>query len=52
MLGVTFFGVFLTPVFFYLFRRHGDRAEVPHPQGLTNSNMDSNLPGQVRFPSG
>ena len=28
MLGVTFFGVFLTPVFFYLLRRHGDRAEV------------------------
>jgi multidrug efflux pump len=28
MLGVTFFGVFLTPVFFYLLRRHGDRAKV------------------------
>jgi multidrug efflux pump len=28
MLGVTFFGIFLTPVFFYLLRRHGDRAEV------------------------
>ena len=27
MLGVTFFGVFLTPVFFYLLRRHSDRAE-------------------------
>ena len=26
MLGVTFFGVFLTPVFFYLLRRHSDRA--------------------------
>jgi hypothetical protein len=26
--GVTFFGVFLTPVFFYLLRRHSDRAEV------------------------
>jgi multidrug efflux pump len=29
MLGVTFFGVFLTPVFFYLLRRHSDRAAVP-----------------------
>jgi multidrug efflux pump len=28
MLGVTFFGVFLTPVFFYLLRRHSDRSEV------------------------
>ena len=28
MLGVTFFGVFLTPVFFYLLRRHSDRAAV------------------------
>jgi hypothetical protein len=28
MLGVTFFGVFLTPVFFYVLRRHADRAEV------------------------
>jgi multidrug efflux pump len=27
MLGVTFFGVFLTPVFFYLLRRHSDRAK-------------------------
>ena len=26
MLGVTFFGIFLTPVFFYLLRRHGNRA--------------------------
>ena len=25
MLGVTFFGVFLTPVFFYLLRRHSDQ---------------------------
>src|ERR1035438_220288 len=25
MLGVTFFGIFLTPVFFYLLRRHSDR---------------------------
>ena len=34
MLGVTFFGVFLTPVFFYLLRRHGDRAEVAvHREG-------------------
>jgi len=29
MLGVTFFGVFLTPVYFYLLRRHSDRAAVP-----------------------
>jgi multidrug efflux pump len=28
MLGVTFFGVFLTPVFFYLLRRRSDRAAV------------------------
>jgi multidrug efflux pump len=28
MLGVTFFGVFLTPVFFYLLRRHCDRAQI------------------------
>jgi hypothetical protein len=28
MLGVTFFGVFLTPVFFYLLRRRSDRAGV------------------------
>jgi hypothetical protein len=26
MSGVTFFGVFLTPVFFYLLRRHSDRS--------------------------
>ncbi len=32
MLGVTFFGVFLTPVFFYLLRRHSDRAVVPVSQ--------------------
>ncbi len=32
MLGVTFFGVFLTPVFFYLLRRHSDRAAVVVPQ--------------------
>ncbi len=32
MLGVTFFGVFLTPVFFYLLRRHSDWAEVPVQQ--------------------
>jgi multidrug efflux pump subunit AcrB len=32
MLGVTFFGVFLTPVFFYLLRRHGDRAKVAAQQ--------------------
>jgi multidrug efflux pump subunit AcrB len=25
MLGVTFFGIFLTPVFFYVLRRHADR---------------------------
>jgi multidrug efflux pump subunit AcrB len=25
MLGVTFFGIFLTPVFFYLLRRHADQ---------------------------
>jgi hypothetical protein len=24
MLGVTFFGIFLTPVFFYLLRRRSD----------------------------
>jgi multidrug efflux pump subunit AcrB len=29
MLGVTFFGVFLTPVFFYLLRRHSDRPPAP-----------------------
>jgi multidrug efflux pump len=28
MLGVTFFGIFLTPVFFYLLRRQSDRAEA------------------------
>jgi hypothetical protein len=28
MLGMTFFGVFLTPVFFYLLRRRSDRAGV------------------------
>jgi len=28
MLGVTFFGIFLTPVFFYLLRRHSDRTEA------------------------
>jgi multidrug efflux pump len=32
MLGVTFFGVFLTPVFFYLLRRHADRAKSAHPR--------------------
>jgi multidrug efflux pump subunit AcrB len=31
MLGVTFFGVFLTPVFFYVLRRRGDRAERSGP---------------------
>jgi hypothetical protein len=25
-LGVTFFGIFLTPVFFYLLRKHADRV--------------------------
>ncbi len=28
MLGVTFFGIFLTPVFFYLLRRQSDRVDV------------------------
>jgi multidrug efflux pump len=32
MLGVTFFGVFLTPVFFYLLRRQSDRAEAAAQQ--------------------
>jgi multidrug efflux pump len=32
MLGVTFFGIFLTPVFFNLLRRHSDRAEVTVPR--------------------
>ena len=33
MLGVTFFGIFLTPVFFYLLRRGSDRALVtPQPK--------------------
>jgi multidrug efflux pump subunit AcrB len=31
MLGVTFFGIFLTPVFFYVLRRHSDRPEVLTP---------------------
>jgi len=29
ILGVTFFGIFLTPLFFYLLRSHSDRTEVP-----------------------
>jgi len=28
MLGVTFFGVLLTPAFIYLLRRRGDRAMI------------------------
>jgi len=32
MLGVTFFGVFLTPVFFYLLRRRSDRPQAPVQQ--------------------
>jgi multidrug efflux pump len=31
MLGVTLFGIFLTPVFFYVIRRFGKPAEVPAP---------------------
>jgi multidrug efflux pump len=31
MLGVTFFGIFLTPVFFYLLRRGADRVDVVAP---------------------
>jgi multidrug efflux pump len=33
MLGVTFFGIFLTPVFFYTLRRFGERrgAGVARP---------------------
>ena len=34
MLGVTFFGIFLTPVFFYLLRRHSDRTEVAYPRRM------------------
>jgi multidrug efflux pump len=32
MLGVTFFGVFLTPVFFYLLRRKSDRPAASHQE--------------------
>jgi multidrug efflux pump len=39
MLGVTFFGVFLTPVFFYLLRRRSDRAPVA-------VSRESQAPGQ------
>ena len=28
MLGVTFFGIFLTPVFFYTLQRFGERKEA------------------------
>jgi multidrug efflux pump subunit AcrB len=36
MLGVTFFGVFLTPVFFYTIRRFGEsRLRRPHAPPLT-----------------
>jgi len=28
MLGVTFFGIFLTPLFFNLLRRHSDRVDI------------------------
>ena len=30
MLGVTVFGVFLTPVFYYVIRRFDERRAAPH----------------------
>jgi multidrug efflux pump len=36
MLGVTFFGVFLTPVFFYVIQWFGDR-KAPSPAGKGQS---------------
>jgi multidrug efflux pump len=35
MLGVTFFGIFLTPVFFYTIRRYSDRPK-PSPHEVTS----------------
>ena len=38
MLGVTFFGIFLTPVFFYVIQWFGDRKPtVPPPAGSDSS---------------
>jgi multidrug efflux pump len=32
MLGVTFFGIFLTPFFFYLLRGHADQGALQKPE--------------------
>jgi hydrophobe/amphiphile efflux-1 (HAE1) family protein len=40
MLGVTFFGIFLTPVFFYVIQRLGG-TNVPSPSGRANPNVPS-----------
>ena len=32
MLGVTLFGLLLTPVFYYVIRWYIERTEQPHPQ--------------------
>ena len=36
MLGVTFFGLFLTPVFYVLIRRLTDRESLPQAQPRTD----------------
>ncbi len=54
MLGVTFFGIFLTPVFFYVIQWFG-RRKVPSPAGRANSKVPSPSGGansEVPSPSG
>jgi multidrug efflux pump subunit AcrB len=46
MLGVTFFGIFLTPVFFFSIRRYRSTKSIPHekpaPQDLNGTCWEGN----------
>ena len=41
MLGVTLFGIFLTPVFYYVIRRLDERRPPPEHAPGTDSKTDS-----------
>jgi multidrug efflux pump len=49
MLGVTFFGIFLTPVFFYTLRRFGERQQNPAADKRQTS-VDGAAPSESSIP--
>jgi hypothetical protein len=51
MLGVTFFGIFLTPVFFYTLRRFGERQQ-PSAHGAPVTEKRRDAFGGAALPEG